>query len=299
MPIKIKTDIPLAGKTTLKMGGNAGFYLQPESVEDIANGVTWAQEREAPVFTMGNGSNVLVSDLGWPGLVIDIGARFDRIDWEGSEAVCLSGAPLGGLVREMLERNLAGLETLGGIPGTVGGALFMNAGAYGHSISECVVSVDFYDIAHKGMKTLSKEGLKARYRRTVFSSMPAVILSGRFSFRPDAQGAARQIHNDCLAKRRGKHPLEMPNCGSVFKNPTMASAGSLVESSGLKGFRLGDVEISTKHANFIVNRGKGTATDVRRLIAHVQKTVYAKHGVLLEPEVVFVGEFKEPLFKIG
>jgi UDP-N-acetylmuramate dehydrogenase len=298
MKTKIEIDIPLAGKTTLKLGGNAAFYLQPENSEDIADCVAWAGERRLPVFTLGNGSNVLVSDKGWPGLVIDVGARFDRIDWTDSDAVCLSGASLNRLVREMLERKYRGLEMLGGIPGTVGGALFMNAGAYGQSIAECVVSVDYYDPAERSAKTLSKEGLKAEYRRTVFASLQAIILCGRFRFQQDTSGKAREIHNDCLLKRRHKHPLDLPNCGSVFKNPKPQSAGMLIESCGLKGYGIGGVEVSAKHANFIVNRGKGTAADARRLIAHVQKTVYEKQGVLLEPEVVFVGEFDEPLFTV-
>ncbi len=295
------TNVPLAGKTTLKIGGGARFYCQPESSGDISESLAWAGKRRLAVFVLGNGSNVLISDKGWPGLIIDIGARFDGITWEGAVAVCHSGAPLSRLVREMLDRKLHGLEALGGIPGSVGGALVMNAGSYGCSVSECVESVDYYDIAGGIAGTVDKQGLKAGYRRTVFSTMPAVILSGRFRFQDDPAGSARAIFDDCIAKRRQKHPLDLPNCGSVFKNPRdvpAASAASLIESSGLKGYRIGNVEVSNKHGNFIVNLGKGKAGDVRKLIAHIQKTVFEKHRVLLEPEVVFVGEFEEPLFRI-
>ena len=305
MKTKVETATPLASKTTLKIGGSAAFYLQPESPEDILEAAAWAKQRGLTVFALGNGSNALVSDKGWPGLVIDIGSRFDRISWEGAagsdaydrrEAVCQSGASLSRLVREMVERKLRGIETLGGIPGTIGGALVMNAGAYGHSISECATAVDFYDPAAGAIKTIDKDRLGAAYRRTVFSTMQAIILSGRFRFAVDDTGKAREVYDDCLVKRKQKHPLELPNCGSVFKNPKPMSAGSLIEASGLKGYRVGGVEVSTKHANFMVNRGHATAGDARRLIAHVQKTVYEKRGVLLEPEVVFVGEFDDPLF---
>jgi UDP-N-acetylmuramate dehydrogenase len=298
MKARLETGVPLVARTTLRIGGSAAFYLQAETSEDILEAAAWAKGRGLAILALGNGSNTLISDKGWPGLVIDVGGRFDRIAWEGvrGEAVCQSGASLPRLVREMIERNLRGMETLGGIPGTVGGALVMNAGAYGHSISECVESVEYYDIAAAGIKSVDRQGLEAGYRRTVFSTKRVIILSGRFRFEADVSGKAREMYNDCLSKRREKHPLELPNCGSVFKNPHPQSAGSLIESAGLKGFRVGGAEVSTKHANFMVNRGGATATDVRRLIAHVQKTVYAKHGVLLEPEVVFAGEFEEPLF---
>jgi UDP-N-acetylmuramate dehydrogenase len=297
--IKPEINIPLAAKTTLKIGGCAAFYLQPQTPDEIAESITWAKERHAPVFALGNGSNVLISDKGWPGLVIDIGARFDRITWDGDSAVCLSGAPFSRLIREMIDKKLMGLETLGGVPGAVGGAVVMNAGAYGHSISECVAEVDFYDCAANVFKTIAKEELKAEYRHTVFSAMDAIIVSVRFRFLPDASGKAREIYNDCLSKRKLKHPLDLPNCGSVFKNPKPLTAGALIESSGLKGYRIGGAEVSTKHAHFIVNRDQATAAGVRRLIVHIQKTVNDKQNILLEPEVVFVGEFDEPLFRPG
>ena len=296
MNITPEINIPLAAKTTLKIGGSAAYYLQPETPADIVESIAWAKEQDAPIFALGNGSNVLISDKGWPGLVIDVGARFDRITWEGNYAVCLSGAPLSRLIREMIDKKLMGLETLSGIPGAVGGALVMNAGAYGHGISECVVDVDFFDCTDNALKTITKEELRAEYRHTMFSTIDAIIVSVRFRFHNDASGQARGIYNECLSKRKQKHPLDLPNCGSVFKNPKPLSAGTLIESSGLKGYRIGGAEVSTKHANFIVNREGALAADVRRLIVHIQKTVYEKQNILLEPEVVFAGDFEEPLF---
>jgi UDP-N-acetylmuramate dehydrogenase len=298
MMVKVETESPLAVKTTLKIGGNAAFFLHPDCIGDILESVVWARQNNLPVLVVGNGSNLIISDKGWPGLALEVGSRFDRIVWDdsGSEAVCQSGVPLSRLVRETIERKRRGVETLGGIPGTVGGALVMNAGAYGHSISECVMTADYYDVATGILKTVDNPGLEAGYRRTVFSTMQAIVLSGRFKFEADVSGKAREVYNECLVKRKKNHPLELPNCGSVFKNPHPLSAGALIESSGLKGHRIGDMEISTKHANFIVNRGRATAADARRLVAYMQKTVYEKKGILLEPEVVFIGEFDEPLF---
>jgi UDP-N-acetylmuramate dehydrogenase len=293
---QVKTDVALAGKTTLKIGGNARFYLQPEKNEDIEKSQSWAKAEKLPVFMLGNGSKALISDSGWPGLVLDVGAGLGGCVWEGTHAVCGAGALLHRLIREMLDRGFCGLETLGGIPGSIGGAVFMNAGAYGHSISECVESVDFYDFSAGMVRTFLSHELRAEYRRTVFSTMQAAIISCRFRFRQDAAHSASGIFSDCLTKRKQKHPLDLPNCGSVFKNPQTTPAAKLIESCGLKGYRKGDIEISSQHANFIVNLGRGRSDDARHVIVHAQKTVYEKHGILLEPEVVFVGEFSEPLF---
>jgi UDP-N-acetylmuramate dehydrogenase len=297
MKIPLIDNLPLSSKTTFKIGGPARYYFQPTTRDEIVECIAIANKGDLPIFILGNGSNVLVSDRGWPGLVIDCGARFDAILWNENRAVCQSGAPLIRLVREMLDRGFKGLERLGGIPGSVGGALVMNAGAYGRSVSECVESIDYYDEEEGRLKTLKAGELQAGYRRTVFSSMRAFIFSGSFRFAPDAAGEAPEAFRQCLAKRKEKHPLELPNCGSVFKNLQRGpSAASLIEKCGLKGLRSGGAEVSRKHANFIVNMENAAAGDVRHLIVSVQKTVYERQGILLEPEVVFVGEFEEPLF---
>jgi UDP-N-acetylmuramate dehydrogenase len=298
MKTLVYTDVDLSDKTTYRIGGPACYYAQPSGVDDIKECLAWALGRGAPVVVLGKGSNVLISDVGWPGLVIDAGARFDRISWDGPWALCCCGAQLGKLLREMLDKGLKGIEHCAGIPGSVGGALVMNAGAYGHTVTECVTSVDYYDFGEKLVKTMPAEGLMAGYRRTVFSTNRAIVLLCCFHFQPDPSGAAQETFRECIAKRKEKHPLDLPNCGSIFKNiPGQSTAASLIEKSGLKGFRFGGAEVSLKHANFIVNRGSATAAHVRHCIVHIQKTVYEKQGVVLEPEVVFVGEFEEPLFK--
>jgi UDP-N-acetylmuramate dehydrogenase len=295
--IQIYDDVPIFDKTSFKTGGAARYYVKPSTVDEIIECIAWADSRKEPVLIIGKGTNILVSDNGWPGLVIDDGAQFDAITWNEDRARCNSGAALNRLIREMIDRRLCGLEHLSGIPGSIGGAVVMNAGSYGHSVSECIKSVDFYDYAEKRINTLPIEQLEAGYRRTVFHAKKVFILSCNFCFKSDENGSAEDVFKECIAKRKEKHPLDLPNCGSIFKNINgIGSAASLIEKCGLKGLREGNVEVSRKHANFMVNLGQGTADDVRHLIVQVQKAVYEKQGVLLEPEVIFAGEFGEKLF---
>ena len=297
MTIPIQTDVALSEKTTYKIGGPARFYARPSNNQEILDCVRQALEMNVRVFILGRGSNVLVSDKGWPGMVIDVAARFDTMEWRDALADCQSGASLNRLVQEMLKRGLKGLEKLGGIPGSIGGALVMNAGAFGQAVSDCLVSIDYLDFTDMQISTLSAAGLEAGYRTSVFKDKKAVILSAQFRFPKDPSGEAKNVFNEIISKRKAKHPLDLPNCGSVFKNLPGMPASVLIEQCGLKGFSCGGAEVSRKHANFIVNRDKASAADVRHVIVHIQKTVFEKLKVLLEPEVIFVGEFEEPLYR--
>jgi UDP-N-acetylmuramate dehydrogenase len=296
MTSPIQTDVTLSEKTTYKIGGPARFYAQPSNNREILDCVRQALEMNVPVFVLGRGSNVLVSDKGWPGMVIDVSTTFDGIEWREAFADCQSGASLNRLVREMLKRGLKGLEKLGGIPGSIGGAMVMNAGAFGQTIADCLVSIDYLDFTDMRVHTIPAAGLEAGYRTTVFKAKKACIVSAQFRFHVDPSGEATNVFNEVISKRKEKHPLELPNCGSVFKNIPGTPASILIERSGLKGFQYGGAEVSRKHANFIVNRGRATAADVRHVIVHIQKTVFEKLKILLDPEVIFVGEFEEPLF---
>jgi UDP-N-acetylmuramate dehydrogenase len=294
----LRSNILLADKTTYGIGGPARAYVAPATVQDIIDSLAWARENKSPLLVLGNGSNILVSDKGWDGLVVDMAANWSGITWDGRCATCSSGALLHTLVKESVGRGLCGLEKLGGIPGSVGGAVIMNAGAFGQSVSDCLESVDYIELLTADLKSLSVQELGASYRNTVFKNKGAIVVSARFRFGIDEAGQAPQAFREVLAKRKDRHPLDLPNCGSVFKNPPApgATAGTLIEQCGLKGEVRGDAQVSVRHANFIVNRGFAKAEDVRALIAHVQKTVYEKSGILLDPEVVFAGEFSEPLF---
>jgi UDP-N-acetylmuramate dehydrogenase len=290
-------NISLGDTTSFRIGGSCRYYCAPVNEEEISEACAWARQNNAPIFVLGKGSNVLVSDSGWNGLVIDLSEKWTGVQWAGDSAGCQSGALLHTLVKESVERGLCGLEKLAGIPGSVGGAVVMNAGAFGQSVSDCLVSVRFLSLPDTKIKTLKAQDINASYRSTVFKTSNSIILSADFHFKPDASGQAKKSFTEVLAKRKERHPLDLPNCGSVFKNPPDTTAGKLIEQCGLKGAKRGAAEVSQKHANFIVNRGGATAKDVRGLIVQVQRTVYEKTGVLLEPEVVFVGEFEEELFR--
>ena len=290
-------NVPLGGKTSFRIGGSCRYYCAPVNEEEISGACVWARQNNTPVFVLGKGSNVLVSDSGWNGLVIDLSDKWTAIRWSGDSAECSSGALLHTLVKESVERGLAGLEKLAGIPGSAGGAVVMNAGAFGQSVSDCLTSVQFLSLPDGALKTLQAQDINASYRSTFFKTSKSIILSAEFRFSKDSSGAAKKSFSEVLAKRKERHPLDLPNCGSVFKNPPGTTAGKLIEQCGLKGAKRGAAEVSQKHANFIVNHGGATAKDVRGLIVQVQRTVYEKKGVLLEPEVVMVGEFEEELFR--
>ncbi len=293
---KLFSNVPLSDKTSFRIGGPALLYCEPATLDEIRDACLEARTRGMPLFVLGNGSNVLVSDAGCNGLVVDLSAHWAGIAWDGDSAECKSGTPLHALVKESVERDCTGLEKLAGIPGSVGGALVMNAGAFGQSVSDCLKTVRFISLPEVEIRTVAARDIGASYRGTMFRFGGSVILSAVFRFAHDASGAARRSYSDVLAKRKDRHPLDLPNCGSVFKNPDGTTAGKLIEQCGLKGASVGAAEVSRKHANFIVNRGGARAADVRALIVYIQRTVYQKDGIVLEPEVVFVGEFEEPLF---
>jgi len=298
MPIFL-SNVRLADKTTFGIGGPAGVYCAPAQEQDIVDAIAWARTNHAPFLVLGKGSNLLVSDAGFPGLVVDLAAHWTGTVWNGDCAQCKSGTLLHSLVKESVDRGYAGMEKLAGIPGSVGGAVVMNAGAFGQEIAGCLTSVGSVDLVTAQSKSVSAPDLAAAYRTSVFKSADTLVLSATFCFVHDQSGAAREVFREVLAKRKQRHPLDLPNCGSVFKNPPAAAgatAGQLIEQCGLKGAIRGDAQVSLTHANFIVNLGAAMADDVRALIVQVQKTVFDIRGILLEPEVVFAGEFREPLF---
>jgi len=292
----IAQNVSLKNKTSFRIGGTARFYAKAHAEEDICPLLQRARNENLPVFLLGRGTNLLVSDTGWPGLVIDT-TGLTAIRWEGSAAACQSGALLHTLVREAVDRGYGGIEQLAGIPGTVGGGLIMNAGAYQQTISDCLVSVRGIDSPSCTIWERWKGDLDFKYRYSSLQEKNAVVLGARFGFYAGDKNALSAVFHEKIVTRSGKHPLDKPNCGSVFKNPEGNHAASLIEKCGLKGFRVNGAQVSEKHANFIVNISKATASDVRTLIARVQEKVFHECGVLLEPEVIFVGEFDTPLFR--
>jgi UDP-N-acetylmuramate dehydrogenase len=292
-------NVSLNDKTTFRIGGAAAWYVEPDSVDAILVAIGFAREKSLPVLVIGKGSNLLVSDAGWPGLVINLSSGFQSLTWNGSEARAQSGVMLDTMVRESIDRGFSGLEELSGIPGTVGGAVIMNAGAFSASIADRFVSADIVDYESGNARTVSREDMRFGYRTSALAAEKAIVMSVRLRLEQGSESTLRIARKEILEKRRAKQPLDLPNCGSVFKRPPGNYAGALVEKADLKGYRHGNVSISSKHANFIVNHGKGTAAEVRRLIVLAQKKVYEQEGILLEPEVIFAGAFDEPLYTPG
>lgn len=279
---------PLDKHTTMRVGGVADIYFLPESAAQMAQALSWAGELDVPVLLMGNGSNLIVRDGGVRGLVVALGERFSRIRVEGEELIAQAGASLARVAVCAQEAGLSGLEFAAGIPGTLGGGVAMNAGAYGGQISD--VLVDAQVLENGAEVTLTRAEMEMGYRTTLPLKRGLPVLSARFRLaRGDAQAIQEKMR--CLnAQRREKQPLSLPSAGSVFKRPAGHFAGALIEAAGLKGLCVGKAQVSEKHAGFIVNLGGATARDVLGLIAQVQARVQAHAGVWLETEVRIVGE---------
>jgi UDP-N-acetylmuramate dehydrogenase len=290
---EILKDVSLSEKTKIgyKIGGCADFYLSAYNAHDLKYGIAFAKEKNIPFFILVNGTNVLVRDKGYRGIVINT-QRMDEIIVSGNSIKAGCGAAVTSFVREAILANFAGVEELSGIPGTVGGAITMNAGAYSQAISDKISQIHIYDCDNDLEHTISRESAQFEYRSSVFRKKNYIVLRAEFHFTLKVSYgilAARQ--NEILRKRKEYQPLEYNSCGSVFRNPLDNYAGKLIDEAGLKGFSAGGAQVSEKHANFIVNKGRATAEDVRKVIGHVRKTVQNNSSELLEPELIFLGEF--------
>jgi len=294
--IAILQDIPLSDRTSFKIGGPAKFFVEPHDEDEIREAVEFARDKSLPILLLGRGSNLLVSDAGWEGLAIGIGQSYAAVSWNGDTASAQAGVMLDSLVLESVRRGYAGLEELSGIPGSLGGALVMNAGAYGTTISEVVERVSYFDIDKAIIADAPRAELGFGYRSSLLQRKNAVVLGAVLKFQPGNRNRILEVRGEVLTKRKTRQPLHLPNCGSVFKRPPGQFAGLLIEKAGLKGYRFGNAGIAEQHANFIVNFGGARADEVRHLIVIAQQRVFERSGVLLEPEVIFAGSFEEPLF---
>lgn len=286
----VLTDVPMREYTTWKIGGPADVLAQPDNEAELAQVLRYLHQQQLPWLVIGNGSNLLVGDRGIRGVVIKLGEGLSSAVWRGNEVEAGAGMLLSQLALEAAERSLAGLAFARGIPGSVGGGIRMNAGAYEHTLSESVLYVCGLDYCGDSVR-LEREEIRFAYRNSSLFELEAVLTRVGFRLKP---GDREQIIADMkdYAQRRGlAQPLEYPSCGSVFRNPPNDHAGHLIEMAGLRGTACGGVAVSSKHGNFIINRGHGTAAEVRELIELVQKSVYDYAGIHLEPEVRFVGEF--------
>jgi len=277
---------PLQKYTTWKVGGPADLVYQPEDLAECAEVLQLARQYQVPVTILGVGSNVLIADQGLRGLVI-LTQGFQKVTWQQHQVTVGSGVLLSHLSRLAAEKGLTGLEFAAGIPGSLGGAVVTNAGAYGCSLDQVIVSVQSLNMEGK-TKEYRKEELALKYRDSIFKREKELIVEIRLALQIGNISEIKQRMRQYLHLRREKQPLELPNAGSVFKN-TGQGAGRLIEGVGAKGWRIGDAQISEKHANFIVNLGEAKASEIKTLIREVQKAVKQKYGVELETEVVFLG----------
>lgn len=287
--IVYREEEPMASHTTFKIGGPADIFVQPASENKLAELVAFCNAHEYPVHILGNGSNLLVSDLGIEGVVIQVGALADFKIGGTNEIVCGSGLRLSLLCSYALENGLTGLEFAWGIPGLVGGAVYMNAGAYDSEISNVITECKCISSDGK-FETLSLDKMKLGYRTSIFKEKKnRVITSATFMLSPGDKETIRNRMDELMQRRKSKQPLEYPSAGSTFKRPTGNFAGTLIEMCGLKGFTVGGAQVSEKHAGFVVNLGGATASDVKRVIESVTEKVFLETSVKLEPEVEFIG----------
>lgn len=286
---RLFTNESMAKHTSFKIGGPAEFYVKPASPEEVQRTIEVCLEKSCPFTLLGGGSNVLVSDKGIPGVVIQLHPGLGHIRvFEETRIHTGAGVTLAKLAETACRAGLSGLAFASGIPGTAGGALYMNAGAYGHDISETVESADVL-MPNGRIITLWKADMGFGYRKSIFWENGGIILSATFALTPGNPDEIRADMTDLNARRKEKQPLEHPSAGSVFKRPEGQFAGKLIEDCGLKGYTIGGAQVSDKHAGFIVNTGGASCDDVLRLIAHIRETVHARFNLWLEPEIRVIG----------
>ncbi len=289
---KIRASVSLANMTSFKVGGLAEWFLDPHSAEDLRAGLVWSRERQLPLTLLGAGSNLLIGDRGLSGLVICMrhlrGIHFD--DRTG-QLTAAAGEPVARLAWQAAARGWSGLEWAVGIPGTVGGLVVMNAGAQGGCAAERLVQAQMMS-ADGESYSLKPEDLGFSYRTSVLQGSDRIVTGATLQLTPGFEPAKITAATDeHLKARHATQPYHLPSCGSVFRNPYPKAAAWLIEQTGLKGYQIGNAQVAQLHANFIVNRGGATASDISRLISHIQEQVQQKWSLLLKPEVKFLGQF--------
>lgn len=280
---------PMSKHTTFRIGGPADIFLTPK-VSQVLDVLKLAKEDHVPVTVIGNGSNLLVADEGIRGLVISFGKEAEEIQIEGTRMTVAAGTILAKVAAEAAKNSLTGLEFAAGIPGSLGGAIVMNAGAYGGEMKDVVIRAKV--LTPEGeIKELTKEELEFAYRHSCIPEKEYIVLEATLELTPGEEEKIREIMNDFKNRRIEKQPLEYPSAGSTFKRPEGYFAGKLIQDAGLRGYRVGGAQVSEKHCGFVINTGDATANDVRQLMEDVKRIVFDKYQVKLEPEVKMLGEF--------
>ncbi|MBR2213542.1 MAG: UDP-N-acetylmuramate dehydrogenase [Eubacterium sp.] len=284
----VKENENMAEHTTFKCGGNASLYIAPNSIDELVKVLEVLREEDYPYMVIGNGSNLLVKDSGYDGAVVEVDKKIGEIDVRGEEIIVEAGAKLSKVATIAMESDLAGFEFAHGIPGNMGGAVVMNAGAYGGEMKDVLKWVKVVD-QNGEIKTLENEELELGYRTSRVMKEKMIVLEACIKLELGIMGEIADVMALLMSKRKASQPLEYPSAGSTFKRPEGYYAGKLVQDAGMKGYRVGDAMVSEKHSGFVINCGNATATDVIQVIKDVQAKVKEDFGVDLEPEVRIIG----------
>lgn len=287
---KVLFEEPMSSHTTFRIGGPAEVFLMPESYEQIRSALALCREEGVPYFVLGNGSNLLVSDSGYRGVIIQMDRNMGDIELKGTEIRACAGALLSSVAAAARKSSLTGFEFAGGIPGTLGGAVVMNAGAYGGEMKDVLREVTV--MTKEGdIRVIPSDRLELGYRTSIIKKTGYLVLEAVISLEKGDPQAIQEKTKELASKRTEKQPLDYPSAGSTFKRPEGYFAGKLIMDSGLRGFRVGGAQVSEKHCGFVINTGGATAKDVKELMDHVIRTVKENYNITLEPEVKFLGEF--------
>ena len=287
---RVLVDEPMKKHTTFRVGGNADYFVMPQNAEEVKKIVTLCKDAEVPYYILGNGSNLLVGDRGYRGVIIQIYKAMNDVQIEGDRVKVQAGALLSRVGTATLEAELTGFEFAAGIPGTVGGAVVMNAGAYGGEMKDIIVNATV--LTQDGdIITINKEDLELGYRTSVIAKKGYVVLEAEYQLQPGEKEVIRARMDELKCQRVTKQPLEYPSAGSTFKRPEGYFAGKLIQDAGLRGFQVGGAQVSEKHCGFVINKDQATAADIRELMRQVSDKVMQEFGVKLEPEVKTLGEF--------
>ena len=287
---QVKKDEPMKIHTTFRVGGPASYFVTPETEEEVAKVIEVCTQENVPYYIVGNGSNLLVSDAGYRGVIVQIYKEMNEVKVEGDLVKAQAGALLSGIAAKALGAELSGFEFASGIPGTIGGACVMNAGAYGGEMKDVLESVTALTGEGKIIE-LGRNELELGYRTSVIAKKGYIVLGAVLKLERGDGEKIKTYMDELKEKRVTKQPLEYPSAGSTFKRPEGYFAGKLIQDSGLKGFTVGGAQVSEKHSGFVINKGNATAADVMELIRQVTAKVKEDTGVTMEPEVKQIGEF--------
>lgn len=287
---QVHVNEPMSRHTTFRTGGAADWLAEPESEEELAAVIRLCKSHEIPWYILGNGSNLLVGDKGFHGVIIALGKKWKQVSSEGNKIRAGAGTALYNVAKQAYLSSLTGLEFASGIPGTIGGAVVMNAGAYGGEMCQVLRQVKVMTLDGE-IKTLDAGELELGYRTSCILSKGYVVLEAELELDKGNQEDIKDLMDDYAGRRRTKQPLEYPSAGSTFKRPVGYFAGQLIDEAGLRGFSVGGAQVSEKHCGFVINKGGATAADIAELCRQVKEQVLAHSGVELELEVKLLGEF--------